>query len=219
MRLVDIQNYIRIFTLEFDESVDVGHIAVHAVDALDYYEHILMSGCLLLQHLFEMIEIIVAEPLKRCFRKHYAIDNACMNKLIGQNQRLLSGYRTDKPGVGMVTAVEKKCSRILAAMALIQQREENLKIGVFYLTRREESCRRRSERHLLRDGVGKKLGLKLRLGCQAHIIVCGIIGQRKGHHRGNLAVVSLLMELLQVTSYIHFPVSIMFNISEVRRSS
>ena len=119
----------------------------------------------------------------------------------------------------MVTAVEKKCSRILAAMALIQQREENLKIGVFYLTRREESCRRRSERNLLGNGVSEKLGLKLRLGCQAHIIVCGIISQRKGHHRGNLAVIAFFVKLLQITSYIHFPEVIIFNISEVRRSS
>ena len=119
-----------------------------------------------------------------------------MYQFIGHDERIAVGDSRYEAGIGMVSAVEKERGGVGAPIFLVEERQEDLKIGIFNLTGSQKTGRRRGERHRGGDRVGEKLLLKRRVGRQAHIIVSRIVGDGEGRHSGDLPIVALMVQLL-----------------------
>ena len=96
-----------------------------------------------------MVEVVVAETGERGAREHDAVDYACMNESVGENQRIAGGYGGNQTGVGMIAAVVEQRGGVVAAVALVEQRKEHFQIGVLNLSGREQTCRRGGHRYSL----------------------------------------------------------------------
>ena len=128
MGLVDVEHDALVGAAQVDESVDVGTVAIHGVDALHHDEDAVgLVGGHLGHDAFQPVEIVVRETCEAGAAQTYAVDNRRVDKLVGHYQRALVGDGLDDASVGVIAAVEEQ------GRARVGLGECRLKIGIFLL--------------------------------------------------------------------------------------